>query len=272
MSAFRNYFGTQLMKVMFIPVFGWKAELPAEMRPVVVNGVDGSSLEAGLLKTSHEKPRGVIMLSHPFVKYGMHYFIKKGLHSVLSEAGYHVVLFNFKGFGNSKVNGPSFFDDTKSVHSWVLSEFPDLAIHFLGWSFGGYHSVHSLAKYEMEFSSITLDSVPFSIGRYFSQGLMAKGMRILESRPKMARVTGVEEIETSLSKITNQQILYLYGGSDKFITEQDLKDFRVNLPSNIELTVFGKCGHNELYEHDKERYLELVLAFMDKCSKKRGMQ
>lgn len=262
MDILLNRFGTILMRVLFTPLFGWTATLPEEVKSIDIEGVDGSSLEGGITESTAGEVQGVVILSHPFIKYGLHYFIKKNLHAKLAAAGYHVIFFNFKGFGSSKVNGPSFYDDVSSTYAWAASKYPDLNINLLGWSFGGYHSVHALKKHPLPFSSVVFDSVPFTIERFFKRGFMAKGLKSILMFRRLAEITGVKEIETTLSELKEHRILYLYGSDDPFITEDDLREFRKTQTPNLELMEFDSCGHNELYDYDQQAYLDLVIGFM----------
>jgi pimeloyl-ACP methyl ester carboxylesterase len=92
---------------------------------------------------------------------------------------------------------------------------------------------------------------------------MSTGLKMLEASPKMADITGVKEIGKSLSELDEQRILYLYGLKDEFITDDDLNEYREALPANITLQSFDGCGHNELFEHDENGYLDLILGFMN---------
>ena len=69
------------MRTLFKPVFGWRGDGLAGLEPFVHTSTDGSWL-AGAVYTSRRMPaRGVVLLCHPFLKYGMHWFFNHGYHA-----------------------------------------------------------------------------------------------------------------------------------------------------------------------------------------------
>jgi len=191
-------FSLVFMRVMFSAVHGWKKKVPVELEYIQVEGCDGSTLEGAIRQADTSAPKGVVLLCHPFLKYGMHYFFKNGMDQSLTSHGFDVISFNFKGFGRSNIRGHAFYEDIFSATNYIKQRYPDLPIFLLGCSFGGFHLSHALARNSKDFTSVVLDSVPCSVSVYFKQGLLSLAMNWI-SKSKLGDHTGTTPIKGSLA-------------------------------------------------------------------------
>jgi hypothetical protein len=84
------------------------------------------------------RPRGVVLLLHPWLVWGRAYFNLRGRIPALRAAGYHALTFDFGGFGAS---GPPslFFDrDVEAALDFLHQRAAGLPLHVWGVSSGGY--------------------------------------------------------------------------------------------------------------------------------------
>ncbi|MDR2307974.1 MAG: lysophospholipase [Paucimonas sp.] len=247
------------MRVMFGRVQGHAQPLPAGARAFQVQPADGSRLE-GLLLPSHVRPpRGVVLLCHPFLKDGMHYFLHHQLPLALQQQGYDVALFNFKGFGRSTLGGPSFADDILAVARQLAAESPGLPLHLLGCSFGGYHLAHALGRGEHGFTSVALDSVPLSVRDFFRRGPLRPVMGWL-SRSRWADATGSAPIGEALAQAGDLPLAYLYGESDPYIAAANVQRLLRRCPG-LRLYPFAECRHLDGHRRQRQRYIDTLLDF-----------
>lgn len=246
------------MRVMFRPVQGWKQAVPERATAFVEHAADGSRLEGALRLAHGQPPRGVVLLCHPFLKYGMHYFFESRLDDAFAGHGFHVVSFNFKGFGRSTISGHAFADDVLAIARRIRREHPGLPLHLLGCSFGGYHASHALARDASLFSSVVLDSVPVSVRSYFRRGLLSIAMRWI-SGSGLARATGTCAIDQSLGQVTARlPIAYLHGTRDRYIDDTSIAELAHACP-RMEFFDFDGCGHLEGHKKLRDRYLAVAL-------------
>lgn len=222
-------------------------------------GRDGSHLEGASLRTTVVRPRGVVLLCHPFLKYGMHYLLKNKFDHEFLAQGYHVIVFNFKGFGRSTFGGHAFADDVFAIARRVSRDFPGLPIQLLGCSSGGYHLSHALARDSMPFTSAVLDSVPISVRSYFTRGPLRIAMRWI-SGSNLAVPTGTCSIDLSLRGVRDMPITYLYGRNDYYIPEAGVTELAKSCRS-LQVIGFDSCRHLETHKKHRERYFEEVLGF-----------
>ncbi len=84
------------------------------------------------------RPRGAVLLLHPWLMWGRAYFHLRGRIQALRAAGYHALILDFGGFGAS---GPPhvFFDrDVEAGLDFLRQRAGDLPLHVWGVSSGGY--------------------------------------------------------------------------------------------------------------------------------------
>jgi pimeloyl-ACP methyl ester carboxylesterase len=84
-----------------------------------------------------ERPRGAVLLLPPWLVWGKAYFYLRGRLQALRAAGYHALILDFPGFGDS---GPvqGFFDrDVEDGLEFLRQRIGDLPLHVWGVSAGG---------------------------------------------------------------------------------------------------------------------------------------
>jgi len=265
-SFFTRNFSTVFIKTMFKSVQGWTCPLPSNCEQFIEMGIDGSNLEGSILQSVTSQPRGVIILCHPFLKYGMHYFHNNKLAQRLNDQGFVVVTFNFKGFGNSNVKGPSFFDDVLSITRLINKKFPNLPIHLFGCSFGGFHICHALAKNNSHISSVVLDSVPLTVSSYFKSGLLSIAMSWL-SKSSLGQPTSTQSIKHSLPEVKDTPILFLYGDKDPYLLKHEISELKT-CAQTAQFIAFKGCSHLEIYKKHQQQYTQNVVDFINRNSNK----
>jgi hypothetical protein len=260
--------GGLLMRTLFRPVFGWRGgeqgDIAAGLQPFVHTGADGSWLVGAVCASRVEPAHGVVLLCHPFLKYGMHYFFRNGYHDWLADAGYHVVAFDFKGFGRSTIGGLSFAEDVVALGEWASQRYPDLPVHLLGTSFGAFHALHAIATGGTKFASVLFDSVPATVARFFGRGATGTAMRWLGTS-RWADATGTRAIFRSLPLPDDLPRLFLFGADDPFITAAEVDRVRQACGA-ASVRVYPGCGHLDVRKAHPGAYRAAVLAFFDGAS------
>lgn len=104
---------------------------------------DGFKITALILKPSVSKPKAVIQF-HSGTVTKKEYYLK--LASYLAEQNYIVVLFDYRGVGESKPESLKGFDmsisdwgryDSVAVADWIRNSYPNLSVHLIAHSMGG---------------------------------------------------------------------------------------------------------------------------------------
>jgi pimeloyl-ACP methyl ester carboxylesterase len=95
-----------------------------------------------------DRPRGAVLLLHPWSAWGQAYFHRHARIESLRAAGYHALTVDLGGFGGSgRANG--FFDrDVEDALALLRRRAPGLPLHVWGVSSGGYWAHPLLARAE----------------------------------------------------------------------------------------------------------------------------
>lgn len=254
-----------MVKQMFRPFLAWQPEQSAAHgQNIKISSRDRSNLEAHWQMTELEPCHGIVILCHPFLKYGLHYYLRNGLAQALVGRGFHVLGFNFKGFGLSHFKGAKFSDDVGGAVDWVKLRSPELPVFLLGSSFGGFHAAHALAKgLDGMVSAAVFDSVPPQVSNFFKSGVAGVAMRFL-SRSRWREESGTENLHDAWPLIKTTPTLLIYGALDRYMGAEDFH--RLKAQSHLKLKIYAHSDHLEVYKHMPDEFVELVANFFGKPS------
>jgi pimeloyl-ACP methyl ester carboxylesterase len=116
-------------------------EIPADLEPweaVAIPRRQGAGSLSGLWFPAAGEARGAVLLVHPWLPWGKAYFYRRHRIEELRKAGYHTLIFDLPGFGDS---GPpqGFYDrDVSAALAFLRGRAPGLPLHIWGVSSGGY--------------------------------------------------------------------------------------------------------------------------------------
>lgn len=244
-----------LLRPMFRSLLGFQQPLRDDLVACVVPSGDGSRLEGAWLEAKGE-PRGVVVLCHPFLKYGLHYYVRNGLADALAGAGFHVVLFNFKGFGRSEFAGLAFHDDVLGAIAFARRRSPGLPVHVLGSSFGGFHAVHALARSDGAAQHAVIDSTPLRATDFFRAGPVARAFRVA-SGSAWGKRYGAGSILEDIPRIQRTSLHFIYGEADAICSAADRLELgRLIAPDQV--TLLRGAGHLDGFKRDPERYERIL--------------
>ena len=105
--------------------------------------IDGPAGVLEVVVTRAENARAVAVICHPHPLHGgtMQNKVVSTLMRAARDAGASTVRFNFRGVGKSAgehADGVGETDDCSAVIDWAISEFGNLPLWLMGFSFGGY--------------------------------------------------------------------------------------------------------------------------------------
>ncbi len=113
------------------------------MKKVIITTEDDYNITTLILTPKSSSPKAVIQFHSGTVTKKEFYF---KLANYLTDQNYIVVLFDYRGVGESKPKSLKNFEmsisdwgeyDSSSVTSWIINEYPHLKIHLLAHSMGG---------------------------------------------------------------------------------------------------------------------------------------
>ena len=116
-------------------------EVPDRLAPFETIAVPRGNGRGALTATwypAYHRPRGAVLLLHPWLVWGKSYFHLRGRLTALRTAGYHMLTLDFAGFGGSGARYGFFDRDVEAGLELLRQRAGELPLHVWGVSAGGY--------------------------------------------------------------------------------------------------------------------------------------
>jgi uncharacterized protein len=217
---------------------------------------DGTKLHGWFMETRDKKAKGTVVFSHGNTgSIGYHL----GFVLWLVEAGYHVFMYDYRGFGKSEgqVDRMGMLEDVKAAFSYVKNRAevdPKKLVSF-GHSLGGAKSVTALAKERPAgLRAIIID------GTFSSYRAMA---RVVGGELGASLITDELSPRDYIQKITDTPVLVVHGDRDQVVPfSQGQELFAL---ANEPKTLFEVKGgrHGDSLSRDAGEYRKRMLAWLD---------
>ena len=150
----------------FMKPWRWPAEVARDgWERVAIPGVDGHGL-AALLRREPDA-RGVAVCAHPMGLAAKGFWLRYGHADALRDAGYHVLAFDFNGFGESPSTGFDYPRDVMFVGQWAREQFPGLPLHAVTASFGAMNTLCCIDDPAFPFASVVAEGCAPSLPQFW---------------------------------------------------------------------------------------------------------
>jgi alpha-beta hydrolase superfamily lysophospholipase len=192
----------------------WPEASPrGEWRKLTFASESGGRL-AGLFGAARGQPRGAVVCAHPMGVEAKGFFLKRGHAAFLRDAGFHVLAFDFNGFGESTTGDFAYPLDVIAAGRKLKELAPGLPIGLLAASFGSAWGVCALAQPGHPFESAVLECPFTTLDEYWAR------YRVPSFTLKMLSVVLPEEAH-KLRPIAQaarlqplRELLFIYGDAD----------------------------------------------------------
>ncbi|MDM4766371.1 alpha/beta hydrolase [Pelomonas sp. SE-A7] len=142
----------------FMKPWRWPSEVnEAAWQRVAIASGSRAQLAAVLQQTTAVQPRGVVVCAHPMGLACKGFWLKYGHAQALLEQGFHVLAFDFNGFGESESTNFDWPADAISVGQWAKQRFPGLPVHALTASFGAMHLINAMPRADFPYQRIVAE-------------------------------------------------------------------------------------------------------------------
>lgn len=111
-----------------------------------------------MLLEAPSQPRGVVVLSHPYLAEARDFYLIRGHAAMYHELGFHVVVFDFNGFGQSPFRDFSYEQDLSMVVAEIGNRYPGLRLLGHGVSFGAAHTITYSTRPDNLFEAIIIEN------------------------------------------------------------------------------------------------------------------
>jgi pimeloyl-ACP methyl ester carboxylesterase len=168
------------------------------------------------------RPRGAVLLLHPWLVWGRAYFNLRGRIQALRAAGYHALAVDFGGFGAS---GPPtvFFDrDVEVALDYLHSRAADLPLHVWGVSSGGYWAHPVLSRTQLVAGAFFEDVSPHLFEWSWRMAPLGRPGYVLY-RAILAPAHRYLDIRRHAGSMSLGAVTYVSGERDKGVRPQDTR-------------------------------------------------
>lgn len=265
----RWFWHRQLKKPFFGRFMGqgwrWPADVSQEGWQRVAIESDSHSTLAGLMRsTSLETPRGMVVLAHPMGLAAKGFWLRHGHAQALLEAGFHVLSFDFNGFGESPSTNFDWPADLVAAGRWARRQFPGLPVHVVGASFGAMITLDTLGDAGFPFERVVAEGAAPTLPMFWKNFPLAHAVLQLGRwvAPRIERRLRPELGMTQLP--VNVRLLLVHSHGDRWtpVAHGDRLAAAAPAGRRVERLVLQRADHTHGMRDERDHYWPAIQAFL----------
>jgi uncharacterized protein len=237
----------------------------AQWQRLAIDSRSGARLSALLARAHTATAKGAVLMCHPMGTAAKGFWLKYGHAELLRAAGYHVMLFDLNGFGESSSTTMDFPLDVLAAGQVLQARYPDLPVAVAGASMGAAMSVCALAERDHPFSAAVLESAFPTLLHFWSRYPIPKLGIQLSKLLYPAGERRLRPLHAAARLVGQPKLLLIYGEDDIYTPVEDGKQLHAALASSTHTEFWQVPGakHTHAYEAQPEAYAQRVIAFLD---------
>jgi alpha-beta hydrolase superfamily lysophospholipase len=245
---------------------------PAAWEPARFSRSDGHAV-VGLWGPAVGEARATIVCAHPFKRSGKGFFLKHGHAGALRRSGYHVLLLDFGGFGETPPQSVLFPRDVLAAGEEAARRAPDLPVGFLGVCFGAVYGTCAFSTRGHPFRAAVLDA-PYANATASLRAMTGHVPRPRFHQVQKAVVRLTRPLFPALDPLRHaaragglRGVLMIAGGADIFSPEGGVRQYvpafrRAGVP--CDLWTVPDAEHLDAFKTASEAYTARVVDFFDR--------
>ncbi|NRA65450.1 MAG: alpha/beta fold hydrolase [Pseudobacteriovorax sp.] len=234
-------------------------ERKSEWQPVKFQSQSKSTLAGLWSNSSSADVKGTIVLGHPLLKSFKGFFLANGFADQLRQAGYHVLVFDFNGFGDSTQGNFLYPKDVIAAGNYASKRIPDIPVYYIGVSFGAGYGLCALSEPNSPYQAAILESPFYSLENYWQFFPVAKKalgfFKVVT--PKTYNALSPNVLVKNINEQTKKLVI-LGSMNDKYSPSnlnQTLAD-RCNIES--EFIEYEDCKHARISSTRPRDYMKII--------------
>lgn len=250
----------------FVRPWRWPAEAePEQWQPLPIPSGSGATLRALLAKAHGGPAKGAVLMCHPMGVVAKGFWIKYGHAELLRQAGYHVMLFDLNGFGESSSSTMDFHLDVLAAGQALQAEYPQLPVAVLGASMGAAMSLCAMTQAGQPFKAAVLESAFPTLLHFWSRypiprlGIQLSRLLYPAGERRLRPLHAAEHLQG------RPALLLIYGEADELTPVRDGQLLWQALHGRTETHFWQvpKARHTHAYAAEPEAYAQRVIGFLD---------
>jgi len=273
--AERRWYWHHLLKKPFFGRFmkpwRWPADVPQEgWERVRINSRSTSRLEAIVAHTPLPA-RGVVVCAHPMGFACKGFWLRHGHAQALLDAGFHVVAFDFNGFGESPSTNFDYPGDVISVGSWARGAFPGLPVHALTASFGAINTLSAIDEAGFPFDKVVAEACSPTLPDFWKAYPFAQAVLNISRRINPQGELRLRPVH-HLANMRDVDVLLVHSHGDRWTPVHfgDTLRQAASRPERIQRLILDKADHTYGMRDEAQRYWSAVLEFFNQSSPTRS--
>ena len=222
---------------------------------------------AALLAPAHTlQAKGAILMSHPMGVVAKGFWMKYGHAELLRQAGYHVMVFDLNGFGESTSTTMDYPLDVLAAGQALQARYPDLPVAVVGASMGAAMSVCAMAQPEHPFKAAVLEAAFPTLLHFWSRYPIPKLGIQLSKVVYPAGERSLRPTHAAEHLVGSPALLMIYGDADEFtpIKDGELLWQALRHRTQTEFWQVPGAKHTHAYAAQPKEYAEKVIGFLDR--------
>lgn len=231
---------------------------------VAFPSTSGARLAAVFGKARGERPCGAVVLAHPMGVAAKAFWLKQGHAELLRNSGFHVLAFDFNGFGESESTNFDYPADVLSAGAYVRERVKPLPIAVLGCSFGAGYALCAMSKEGHPFRAAVLEStfpsLPYYWRRYPLPHFFLRLSQVVY--PRFERE--LRPVRAAARLKANPHVLLIHGDADSISPVEVGDQLRVAMSahSRVDLWTVEGADHNLALRTRPDHYQQRVTTFL----------
>lgn len=256
----------------FMKPWRWPADVPqAGWERVAIDSPSQSRLAAVL----HLAPqaRGVVVCAHPMGLAAKGFFLRYGHAQALLDAGWHVLAFDFNGFGESPSTNFDYPGDAVAAGQWARRRFPGLPVHALCASFGALNTLSAISRADFPYDSVVAEGVSPTLPQFWKAYPAAYAFlqfsRLFGGAER--RIRPVEHLPRARPGLP---VMLIHSRGDRWTPPAFGDELeRAAAPGTpLRRLVLERADHTHGLRDEPQRWLPAVLGFLDEFQESSRVQ
>lgn len=238
---------------------------PSSWSKLNIESQSGANLSALVAPAQTAEPKGAILLCHPMGTIAKGFWMKYGHADLLRNAGYHVMVFDLNGFGDSTSTNMDYPLDVLAAGHALQKQYPDLPIGLVGASMGAAMSVCAMSQPDHPFKAAVLEAAFPTLLHFWSRYPIPKlGIQLSKILyPKGER--SLRPLHAADNLVGQPPMFFMYGDADIYTPVKDGELLWSALKSKTatDFWVVEGAEHTHAYRQQPDLYEQKVIGFLD---------
>ncbi|MES2820224.1 MAG: alpha/beta fold hydrolase [Pseudomonadota bacterium] len=238
----------------------------SQWRRLSIASETGASISALVASAHRAHAKGAILMAHPMGVAAKGFWIKYGHADMLRQAGYHVMVFDLNGFGESASTTMDFPLDVLAAGQALQAQYPELPVAVVGASMGAAMSICAMAQPDHPFKAAVLESAFPTLLHFWSRYPIPRLGIQLSKLLYPAGERRLRPMHAARHLVSNPRMLMIYGDADEFTPVKDgrLLCQALNAKTHTEFWQVPGAAHTHAYAAQPKDYAQKVIGFLDK--------